>query len=104
MRVTNVSYTRVLSDRCYGNRQASVHLEVHEGDDPAGCLAEARRLCEQAVYTPRLLVAPPDDDYIDDDDEDQEEGDYEDGGDYDEDSDESGREPLLDPAEEGNTP
>jgi len=49
MKVTQVSYTRVLSDRCYGNHQATVQAAVEDGDSPEAALAEVRRLAIAAV-------------------------------------------------------
>jgi len=49
MKVTSVSYTRVRSDRAYGNHQATVNMLVEDGDDPGEAMAEAKSLACQAV-------------------------------------------------------
>jgi hypothetical protein len=49
MRVTYISATRILSDRNYGNYQATAHAELEPGDDPAVEFAKLRQLADDAA-------------------------------------------------------
>lgn len=76
MRVTSISYTRVLSDRCYGNHQATVHGELAEGEDPAAALAEARRLACEAVGSPLIPMSQDSSEPYEDEEPEDEGDDY----------------------------